>query len=113
MRRVVLASLTAINLIALMAIGRAVTPPAPGTSKWVRVGDDQRLHYTTDARGIRIMDFSHAGYMGGGVHLPTARVARTVRPTSGDATSAIQTAIDEVSKRAPDVWRTPPALRAR
>ena len=29
-----------------------------------------RLQYTTDARGNRIMDFSHAGYKGGGVRIP-------------------------------------------
>ena len=47
-------------------------PSGEGGSKWVYVGADQR-HYGTDARGNRIMDFSHAGYNGGGVPLPTVR----------------------------------------
>jgi hypothetical protein len=44
------------------------------------------------------MDFSHAGYMGGGVAIPTVPVKRTVKPSGGDDDSAvIQAAIDEVS----------------
>ena len=59
-----------------------------------------RLQYAADARGNRIMDFSHAGYKGGGVRIPDVRVARTVRPAAGDNTTHIQAAIDEVSQRA-------------
>jgi len=48
--------------------------------------------------GDKIMDFSSAGYMGGGVALPTVSVRRTVEPSGGpDDTAAIQAAIDEVS----------------
>ncbi len=65
------------------------------------VGDDRRLHYGTDARGNRIMDFSHAGYKGGGVALPAVRVARTVSAQPGDNTARIQAAIDEVSRLVP------------
>ena len=44
------------------------------------------------------MDFSTAGYMGGGVALPDVPVKKTVQPTSGpDDTAAIQAAIDAVS----------------
>jgi hypothetical protein len=46
------------------------------------------------------MDFSHAGYKGGGVALPMVRVARTLSPLPGDTTSQIQSAIDEVSRLA-------------
>ncbi len=67
-------------------------------SKWVYPGPDQRLRYATDARGNRIMDFSFAGYKGGGVALPVVRVERTVAPVPGDNTTRIQAAIDEVSK---------------
>jgi hypothetical protein len=48
------------------------------------------------------MDFSHAGYKGGGVRIPDVRVARTVKATTGDNTAQIQAAIDEVSTLAPD-----------
>ena len=75
---------------------------AQGRSKWVYPDAKGRLQYTADARGNRIMDFSHAGYKGGGVRIPDVRVARTVKPVAGDNTAQIQAAIDEVSKLAPD-----------
>ena len=48
------------------------------------------------------MDFSHAGYKGGGVSIPDVRVARSVKAAAGDNTARIQAAIDEVSALAPD-----------
>ena len=45
------------------------------------------------------MDFSHAGYRGGGVALPDVAVKRTVKPSGGeDDTKGIQDAIDDVAK---------------
>src|SRR5688572_11831194 len=74
-----------------------------GTSEWVFVGSDGKLAYKTTAKGDRIMDFSHAGYMGGGVALPDVPVKITVQPTGGeDDTAAIQAGIDQVAKRPPD-----------
>jgi hypothetical protein len=67
-------------IILLMAAG-AIILPAQGTSKWGRVGDGPQLHYRMDARGNRIMDFSHAGYFGG-VRPPMVPAARTVGPAS-------------------------------
>ncbi|HEV3202630.1 MAG TPA: hypothetical protein VGZ73_32275 [Bryobacteraceae bacterium] len=75
---------------------------AQGASKWVFFGPDRRLQYRLDAHGNRIMDFSFAGYKGGGVKLPAVAVIKTLSPVAGDNKSAIQTAIDEVSRRAPD-----------
>jgi hypothetical protein len=49
------------------------------------------------AQGDTIMDFSSAGYMGGGVALPTVMVQKTLGPSGGDDTAAIQAAIDAVS----------------
>ena len=80
----------------------ASTLPAQGTSRWVYFGRDHRLQYRADAQGNRIMDFSFAGYQGGGVPLPATPVAKTLSAVGGDNTSAIQAAIDEVSGRAPD-----------
>jgi hypothetical protein len=74
---------------------------AQGKSKWVYPDARGRLQYTADARGNRIMDFSHAGYKGGGVRIPDVDVARTVKPAVGDNTAQIQAAIDDVSKHAP------------
>jgi hypothetical protein len=88
----------------------AAPPPAPtsargrasqAVSEWVFVGADSRLHYKADAQGNQIMDFSSAGYQGGGVPLPVVSVAANVSPIAGDNTPAIQAAIDMVSKAAP------------
>jgi hypothetical protein len=87
-------SLIALVLVSLLS-GRAL---GEGASKWVSLGPDQRLHYTADDQGNRIMDFSHAGYKGGGVALPDVPVKATVEPTGGaDDTAVIQAAIDQVS----------------
>ncbi len=43
------------------------------------------------------MDFSYAGYMGGGVAIPTVAAKITLNAVAGDNTDAIQQAIDEVS----------------
>ncbi|HLA69111.1 MAG TPA: peptidoglycan-binding protein, partial [Bacteroidota bacterium] len=50
-------------------------------SEWVHQGPQGKLIYKTTPRGDRIMDFSHAGYMGGGVVLPAVPVRRTVKPS--------------------------------
>ena len=89
-------------LAAVLIAGATITLPAQGTSKWVYLGQEPRLHYTADARGNRIMDFSHAGYKGGGVGLPNVPVARRLQPSAGDNTAQIQAAIDEVSRLAQD-----------
>jgi len=71
---------------------------AQSTSRWVYFGPDHRLYYATDERGNRIMDFSHAGYKGGGVALPLVPAAKALSPETGDATARIQAAINEVSR---------------
>jgi hypothetical protein len=86
------------SVVVLTAQNRGpLKPSGEGGSKWVYLGANQRLHYGSDARGNRIMDFSHAGYKGGGVPLPTVRVMRTVRAIDGDNTAQIQAAIDAVA----------------
>lgn len=68
----------------------------------VTAGRDGRLVYARDARGNAVVDFSHAGYRGGGVPLPDLP-ARIVVPREGEDDQArIQTAIDVVSAMAPD-----------
>jgi len=61
-------------------------------------GPDGKLAYKPDSFGNYVPDFSHAGYMGGGVRLPEVAVKATVKPGSGDNTQLIQEAIDEVSQ---------------
>ena len=67
-------------------------------SQWVYLNSQGKLTYKTLERGDKIMDFSHAGYMGGGVSIPSVPVKITLSPSTGDNTDAIQKAIDEVSK---------------
>ncbi len=72
------------------------------TSSWVYLGPDHRLQYKQDDQGNRIMDFSYAGYRGGGVSLPLAPVAANVSRIDGDNTAQLQAAIDSVSALSPD-----------
>ncbi len=88
--------------LAVMFVVGASALLAQGTSAWVFFGPDNRLQYATDAQGNQIMDFSYAGYKGGGVQLPFVPAAATVSPSGGDDTSTIQAAIDSVSQLSPD-----------
>jgi hypothetical protein len=70
------------------------------TSQWVYPDGQGRLAYKAwNAGGDRIMDFSHAGYRGGGVRLPVVPAAVTLSPSGGDDTAAIQGALDMVGRR--------------
>ena len=69
----------------------------PNTTSRILPGPDGKLVYTSDENGNTIPDFSHAGYMGGGVAIPYIPAADTVRAVEGDASPAIQAAIDRVS----------------
>jgi hypothetical protein len=73
-------------------------------SEWARPGrpGEPALTYKPiNAAGDRMMDFSHAGYLGGGVALPSPAVVQSLAPSGGDDTTAIQAAIDAVAGRAP------------
>lgn len=95
------ASRSAVILItALLLSAHAVAKDQAGpTSQWVYAGPSGKLVYRQLKTGDRIADFSYAGYGGGGVALPTFPVRKTVRPSGKDDTSAIQSALDEISKR--------------
>jgi len=54
--------------------------------------------YAHSPQGDRIVDFSYAGYRGGGVALPEVKAIKSVTPSGGDDSAAIQAAIDEVSR---------------
>jgi hypothetical protein len=75
-------------------VGAAGDAPA---SAWVHPGADGKLVYKTTPAGDRIMDFSAAGYRGGGVALPQIATAKTVKPSGGaDDSAALQEAINAV-----------------
>jgi len=82
--------------VLLTAVATAKQPSSTH-SKWVYPGHDGKLVYQHSKTGDRIIDFSYAGYMGGGVALPSFPVKKTVSPSGGDDSAAIQAAIDEVS----------------
>ena len=65
--------------------------------QWVSVDARGSLVYDTTSRGDRIMDFSYAGYKGGGVDIPDVPVRRQVQPGNANDADAIQAAIDSVS----------------
>ncbi|WJH32395.1 discoidin domain-containing protein [Paenibacillus sp. CC-CFT747] len=61
-------------------------------------GKKGKLVYVGDFRGNRILDFSNAGYGGGGVKLPDVKTEVTLAPGDGDDTARIQAAIDQVAQ---------------
>src|SRR5580692_3963876 len=86
------------TFLAVSAASAAVPVTETAVSQWVHPGPDGRLFYKSTPAGDRIMDFSTAGYMGGGVALPDVPVKRTVEPSGGpDDTASIQAAIDAVA----------------
>jgi hypothetical protein len=66
-------------------------------SHWVRPNPDGKLAYGTTPTGDHIVDFSYAGYRGGGVALPNAPVAETLAPSGADDTTAVQSSLDRVA----------------
>src|SRR5215469_3136685 len=88
--------------ILMTAICGMVRTAAAQISQWVLVGSDGKLAYKTLTTGDRILDFSFAGYKGGGVALPVVPAVQTVGPSGQDDTAAIQAAIDAISGRSPD-----------
>jgi hypothetical protein len=84
-------SLTSLSEIRVISKGIA------GVSEWVFMNPDGKLVYKKTERGDRIMDFSHAGYMGGGVAIPDVPVVLTVTPSGSDDTEIIQNAVNKVS----------------
>jgi hypothetical protein len=93
------------EIITLVLLTLSISPfvtgqkPSPsGKSEWVHVNSAGKLEYKLTERGDRIMDFSHAGYMGGGVKIPDIPVRITLTPAGKDDTGNIQAAIDKISE---------------
>jgi hypothetical protein len=85
--------------LVVLIVAAAQASAEPPHSEWAYPGPDGKLVYKTTPAGDRIMDFSFAGYMGGGVALPDVPVKVTVKPSGGDDdTKTIQAAIDQVAK---------------
>jgi hypothetical protein len=105
------ARLTILRQIGFVLVGSAVAvsasltawakkpakAPAAAHSQWVYLDRSGKLAYQHLKTGEKILDFSYAGYMGGGVRLPSFAVKKTVAASGEDDSAAIQAAIDEVS----------------
>src|SRR5690242_4122123 len=76
-----------------------VTSVCAAPSAWVYYDASGHLAYQTWGNGNRIMDFSSAGYMGGGVELPDVPTVQTLNPSGGDDRTALQNAINSVAGR--------------
>ena len=68
------------------------------TSSWIYYDTNHHLQYKTDDLGNRIMDFSSAGYEGGGVALAVLPARITLSPSGGDDTANIQNAINQIAQ---------------
>lgn len=76
-----------------------VEPSSEASPPMATPGEDGRLVYSEDSQGNRIPDFSHAGYLGGGVPIPDVPARVVLIPGSlGDDTARIQEAINMVSQ---------------
>jgi len=90
-----------VRAAALAALAWTAVAAAAGAapSSWVFYDASGRLVYRTWGDGNTIMDFSHAGYGGGGVALPDVPAVRTLDPSGGDDSAALQNAIAAVAAR--------------
>ncbi|MEI7732132.1 MAG: hypothetical protein WCO56_21335 [Verrucomicrobiota bacterium] len=70
---------------------------AAAQTQWVTAGPDGKLRYQSTGTGDRLLDFSHAGYGGGGIKLPTVPVRQEISPSGSDDSAAIQAAINAVA----------------
>lgn len=82
--------------ILLLVAGQVGAKQVPSP---VAVDRDGRISYRGEPNGDRVVDFSHAGFGGGGVPLPRVPVRLRVEAPSGDATALIQSALDDLSRR--------------
>ena len=85
-------------LIATLTMNAGAAGSHPSRSQWVYFDPSGKLAYRVMPAGDRILDFSYAGYMGGGVALPAVPVKKALTPSGEDDSAAIQAAMDEVSK---------------
>lgn len=84
------------RLVAVLLLG-CIWRTGRAAEPWVSTDKGGHLKYRTTERGDRIVDFSYAGYMGGGVRLPNVTEVEVIKPSGGDDSEAIQAAIDKVS----------------
>jgi hypothetical protein len=89
-------------VVAVVLLNMPADAQAPPPAVSVTLGADGRLAYTADAAGNRVIDFSYAGYGGGGVALPDVPARLVVGPDGGRDRQRIQAALDAVATLPPD-----------
>lgn len=82
-----------VGLTALLAAALSLAADVPR----VKLGADSKLTYTADSAGNRIIDFSTAGYSGGGQAIPFVPVRVIVEPGGRHDRERIQAALDLVA----------------
>ena len=90
--------IAALCALALFYSSHSAGNPGP-YSQWVRLNADGKLAYGTTPSGDHIVDFSYAGYRGGGVALPDAPVVETLTPSGADDSAALQSALGRAAAR--------------
>ena len=82
-------------LLLCAVLGTVYAQTRPAIS--VKLGASGKLVYESDAQGNRVIDFSYAGYEGGGRVIPSVPVKIYVEPGGRGSRQRIQAAIDMVS----------------
>ncbi|HEX2852728.1 MAG TPA: DUF6298 domain-containing protein [Opitutaceae bacterium] len=82
-----------LSYLALLAVALAQQRPAIS----IRQDADGKLAYTADTAGNNVIDFSAAGYAGGGEAIPLVPAKITVAPTGRRDRERIQAALDLVA----------------
>src|SRR6516225_8172756 len=78
-------------IVKSLVIGALAAVNAAGQAQWVHFGTNRTLAYFCDDLTNHLIDYSYAGYGGGGVALPSNQpVMQTVSAVSGDNTANIQ-----------------------
>ncbi len=86
-----------LRLLSFLVLGAAAFA-ADTPSATVRADPDGKLTYTADAQGNRVIDFSTAGYGGGGEAIPFVPAKIIVAPDGQHDRARIQAALDLVAQ---------------
>src|SRR3954468_9428367 len=74
-----------------------------GATSLMSIDLNGKLIYHPDSHGNIVPDFSWVGYKHGEVPIPSVAVVKTISAVSGDNLNNIQSAINELELRTPDV----------
>jgi hypothetical protein len=97
MRLQTFASRTLASVFWAFPVSLIASEPRSSPAISVRQGDDGHLNYSADARGNRVIDFSYAGYGGGGEAIPFVPVKIVVGAEGFRDGERIQAALDLVA----------------